>query len=105
MKTESFLGSTEKMESIADIVRQCEQRGFPERFIASRNELYAPSVHKFYEPEKVKIVNTYRYEGLTDPDDYAVVYSLVCNDGVKGTVVDAYGVYANGIFAQLQKQV
>jgi hypothetical protein len=105
MKAETFLGSTEKMEGVADVLIEFERRGFMERFIPLKNTLYAPSVHKFYEPEEVKIIDSYRYEGLTDPDDNAVIYALVASDGLKGTIVDAYGVYANSILAKLNRQI
>jgi hypothetical protein len=103
MRAESFLGSTEKMEGVAQILKHCEGQGFTERFIVLKNALYAPSADKIYQPEEIRIVDTYRYEGLTDPDDNSIVYALVCSDGIKGTVVDAYGVYANGIFARLAR--
>jgi hypothetical protein len=63
MKEEMVLGSTEKMESIAGVIKQCEQRGFVERFVVAGDAFYAPSVHKFYLPEDMAIADIYRYEG------------------------------------------
>jgi hypothetical protein len=37
-------------------------------------------------------MQTYRYEGNTDPGDESVVFGIVCPDcGAKGIVVSAYG--------------
>lgn len=104
MNTISILGSTIKMETVAEVLKRCEEQGFAEKFIVRNNALYAPSLNKVYSPDRVRIVDTYRYEGLTDPDDNTILYAIICPDGVKGTVIDAYGVYSAGIFSQPSKQ-
>jgi hypothetical protein len=43
----------------------------------------------------VKIVNFYRFEGVSDPGDMTVLYVIETNDGVKGTLADGYGPYAS----------
>src|SRR4051794_5704343 len=103
MKQEVFLGSIEKMESLADVLSKCEQQGFTERFIVLKNALYAPTINRRYPPEGLFILDVYRYEGLTDPSDNGIVYALATVDGVKGTFIDAYGVYANDLVSRFRK--
>ncbi|MEO6315240.1 MAG: hypothetical protein ABIO53_09845 [Chitinophagaceae bacterium] len=43
----------------------------------------------------MKIVETYRFEGETDPADEAVLYAIIADGIHKGIFVNAYGVYAN----------
>jgi hypothetical protein len=50
---------------------------------------------KTYGPEEVKIVNFYRFEGESDPDDMSILYALECNDGTKGTISNSYGPMAD----------
>ena len=50
---------------------------------------------KEYQPEELKLVKTYRFEGDTNPDDSAVLYVLEDNLGNKGIVIDSYGVESN----------
>lgn len=50
---------------------------------------------KFYNPEDLKIIKTYRFEGETDPSDSSIIYLLEANDGMIGYTMDAYGVYSN----------
>jgi hypothetical protein len=40
-------------------------------------------------------VEHYRFEGASDPDDMSVVYAIKIDNGLKGIVADAFGVYAN----------
>lgn len=48
---------------------------------------------KFYKPEDLTIIKTYRFEGPSDPGDSSIVYLIQANDGTMGYSMDAYGVY------------
>jgi len=43
----------------------------------------------------VHIVNFYRFEGASSADDMAILYIIETGHGIKGTLVDAYGTYAD----------
>lgn len=49
---------------------------------------------KFYKPEDLIIIKTYRFEGESDPADSSIVYLIQANDGTIGYTMDAYGVYS-----------
>ena len=45
-----------------------------------------------HSPREAQIVETFRFEGPSNPDDQAIVYGLVCEKcGVRGVLVAAYG--------------
>jgi hypothetical protein len=46
-------------------------------------------------PEEFEIVEFYRFEGMTDPGDSSVVYAIQSQTGLKGVLIDAYGVYSD----------
>ena len=50
---------------------------------------------KTFKADELTIVEHYRFEGASDPDDMSVVYAIESNDGLKGIVADAFGLYAN----------
>lgn len=39
---------------------------------------------------KYSIVESYRFEGMTNPGDSSVLYAIESEDGEKGIIVDAY---------------
>mgnify|MGYP005867477985 FL=1 len=39
----------------------------------------------------------HRFEGMTSPDDSSILFAISSTSGVKGVLVDAYGVYADAI--------
>ncbi len=50
---------------------------------------------KYYQPEDLKIIRTYRFEGESDPADSSVIYLIKANDGLIGYSMDSYGVYSD----------
>lgn len=60
-----------------------EFRWTPEGFTAGRG--------KTYQPEDLKIVKTFRFEGESNPDDSSVLYVIEANDGLIGYSLDTYG--------------
>ena len=50
---------------------------------------------KYYEPQELKIIRTYRFEGDSNPADSSILYLIEANDGKIGYSLDAYGVYSN----------
>ncbi len=58
-------------------------------------EGFGTGTGKFYKPEDLKIIRTYRFEGESDPADSTVLYVIEANDGLIGYSIDAYGAYSN----------
>ena len=50
---------------------------------------------KFYQPEDLKIIKTYRFEGESDPSDSSILYVIEAKDGLTGYSMDSYGVYSS----------
>lgn len=50
---------------------------------------------KVYNPQDLKIIRTYRFEGESDPSDSVILYLIEANDGLIGYSMDAYGAYSN----------
>ena len=51
--------------------------------------------NKFYQPEDLKIIRTYRFEGDSDPSDNSILYLIEAKDGLTGYSIDAYGAYSD----------
>ena len=50
---------------------------------------------KFYQPEDLEIIRVYRFEGMSDPSDMAVLYVIKARDGLMGFNLAPYGMYGN----------
>ena len=80
-----------QMNTSSAVINKMVQEGYTELFKVEKGGLYAPSAEKYYQPEEVTIVNFYRFEGESDPGDSSILYVIETPDGLKGTLVDAYG--------------
>lgn len=47
----------------------------------------------------------YRFEGASNPDDNSIIYAISSKDGMKGTLVDAYGVYSSSLTDEMIKKL
>lgn len=50
---------------------------------------------KYYQPNDLTIIKTYRFEGESDPADSSILYILEASDGMIGYSLDMYGTYSN----------
>ena len=83
------------MKSLSSCINKMKADGFNEDFQVTKKGLTNYSEEKFYNPEQVKIVNFYRFEGVSDPGDNSILYVIETDDGTRGTLVDAYGAYSD----------
>lgn len=58
-----------------------------------------------FNPEDFEIVEVYRFEGDSDPADEAVVYGIESNSGLKGVLVNGYGISADEMSSQMAKKL
>ncbi len=83
------------MSPLSDRVNKAMRDGYTENMKVTKQGLYVESKDKTYAPTEVKIIDFYRFEGQSDPADNAIMYVVETTDGAKGTLVDAYGAYAD----------
>ncbi|QRR03544.1 hypothetical protein [Dyadobacter sandarakinus] len=56
-------------------------------------------------PDQFDIVHVYRFEGMTNPSDMSILYAIESKDGLKGTLVSSYGVYADSMSNEMIKKL
>jgi hypothetical protein len=93
------------MKSLSTCLNRMVSDGFTEDFKMTEQGLESLNHDKTYKPEQVQIVNFFRFEGMSDPDDNAVLYVIQTDDGVKGTLIDAFGVYNDPRIGKFMQQV
>lgn len=96
MKVVPYKTMTEALEDL-------KKRGFTANFELLNNVFRAVDSGKTFQAGDLTIVEHHRFEGASDPDDMSVVYAIEASDGMRGILVDAFGVYANpdlGAFLQ-----
>ncbi|HEY0744648.1 MAG TPA: phosphoribosylpyrophosphate synthetase [Chryseosolibacter sp.] len=83
--------------TLSETLNDLKKRGYSEDFNITPTCLECSSLNLQLHPEDFKVDEYHRFEGMSNPDDNAIVFAISSNDGVKGTLVDAYGVYAENL--------
>ncbi len=108
MQEEPNEGADEKltyMTSLTKLLNKLDQDGYTEQYKVEDGLLHALTSGRSYTPEHVKAVNFYRFEGPSNPDDMSICYVIETDDGLKGTIIDAYGAYAEEGIGEFMKSV
>lgn len=89
--------------TVAEALDQFKKQGFSTDFRLEHEGIAWNG--GMYMPEELKIVDIYRYEGDSDPDEESSVYALVSREGVKGTLVTGYGISSETSYQQLLERI
>jgi hypothetical protein len=90
-------------DTMSGAISDLKARGYTLDFNLDENCIICHE-EKFH-PEDFEIIEVYRFEGETDPADEAVVYAIESNSGLKGTLVNAYGMYADAMSDEMIKKI
>ena len=84
-----------EMTEMEKCLKKLEAEGFTHQYKVEKGKLLDIAQKKTYKPKDVKAVNFYRFEGNSNPDDMSILYAIETTDGLKGTLIDAYGLYSD----------
>ena len=82
-------------ETLSEAMNKLKEQGFTHEFDYKDARLSCASENREFGCNELKVVEIHRFEGISDPEDNSILYAVESTDGVKGLVVDAYGMYAD----------
>ena len=92
-------------ETLERVVDELSRRGYTEHFKAVEGGLQALGTGQRFEPKDLVIRGYYRFEGISDPDDMAIAYAIESRSGVRGILIDAFGVYSDPTTSEVLRRV
>ena len=97
-------------KSVVDALADLKNRGYKENFRREPTFIYSIESDMSIEsdlwiaPDQFNIDEFYHFNGNLSPEAERVVYAISSNTGIKGTLVDECGVYAENMsFEMAQK--
>lgn len=90
-------------DTLSEAVNGLNKRGYELDFNLQENCLICHD-DKF-NVDDFEIVEVYRFEGNSDPSDEAVVYAIESINGLKGVLVNGYGISANALSSDMAKKL
>lgn len=96
----------EPMTTLSQITNKLLVDGYTLDFNITENTADGPGLHLQQHPEEYIIDKHYRFEGVSDPEDEAVVYAISSVvDDKKGVLINGYGAYSDAVINDLVKNL
>ena len=89
------MSTSKSMTTYSQVLNILPERGYGKELNIKRAGASFDGSDKIHQPEQLKIVKVYRFEGESDPSDMAVIYLLHSESGEKGFLLNAYGTYSD----------
>ncbi len=84
-----------------------KSRGYDRNFNIDFDKLMCAETGLCLNPNEFEIVEVYRFEGNSDPDDQDVVYAIESKSDakIKGVFTSAYGMYAEAVSTEMLQKL
>lgn len=90
-------------DTVSEAVNGLKARGFNLDFNLRENCLVCHGGK--FDVNDFEIVEVYRFEGNTDPSDEAIVYAIASGTGMKGILVNGYGISADAMSSAMENKL
>ncbi len=84
-------------ETLSQATTALIERGYSNDFNLHSDWIECAPLNVKFNQEDFHVDEVHRFEGMTNPDDSSVLFAITSTSGVKGLLIDAYGVYAESI--------
>lgn len=92
-------------DTLSEAINDLLKRGYTYDFNLDHDCLQCKSFKIKLNPEDFTVDQSYRFEGMSSTDDNSVLYAISADNGMKGLLVDAYGVYAENINEAMRRKL
>ncbi|ADB41797.1 hypothetical protein [Spirosoma linguale] len=92
-------------DTLTEALEGLRKQGFTQDYNLKPDRLHCQPDNIELRPADFDVVDVYRFEGTTDPGDEMVLYAIEAKNGNKGTLVDAYGTYAEAITPEMAEKL
>ncbi len=98
------MDSPNTMSTVSEVLNKLKELGYTTDFNLSNNCLICSGNSLQLYPDEFVVDKIYRFEGITDPGDGAIVYAISSADHkIKGVLVNGYGIYAEAMADEMIK--
>ena len=84
-------------DTLSEAIFSLKNQGYTNDFNLHPEWIECPPLKLKLTPEEFHVDQVHRFEGMTSPDDSSILFAVSSSSGVKGLLVDAYGLYAESV--------
>jgi len=91
--------------SVAETIDELNRQGFTGHFGVTADGLREFGTGVTFAATALRICECVRFEANSDPGEAAIVYAIETETGVRGTLIDAFGLYADPAISEFLTRV
>lgn len=92
-------------DTLSEAIFSLKNQGYTNDFNLHPEWIECPPLKVRLTPEEFHVDQVHRFEGMTNPDDSAILFAVSSTSGLKGLLVDAYGPYADSLSPIMVKKL
>jgi|SRR5215831_2814643 len=100
MTTTTFAALT-----LRETIDRLNLEGFTGHFGVRANRLRELGTGLTFRADELRVCDCFRFEEASDPGEMAIVYAIESRTGVRGTLVDALGIYSSPAISEFITRV
>ncbi len=90
-------------DTVSQAITGLKERGYTLDFNLRSNCIECEG--QKFNSQDFEITEFHRFEGSSDPGDEAIVYAIESRNGLKGVLVNAFGVYSEPVSDEMMKKL
>ena len=91
--------------TLHETINRLNREGFTGHFGIRADRLRELRTGQTFRADELRIRDCFRFEEASDPGEMAIVYAIESRTGVRGTLVDALGVYSSPAISEFITRV
>jgi hypothetical protein len=92
-------------DTVSEAISNLKARGYTLDFNLQKDQVDCNALPLALQPDEFEIMETYRFEGDSNPDDEAIVYAIASKHGHKGVLVNGFGPSADTLSNEIVKKL
>src|SRR5262245_56496657 len=81
--------------TLRERIDRLDHEGFTGHFAVSADRLRELGTGQTFRADELWVCDCFQFEEASDPGEMAIVYAIESRTGVRGTLVDALGIYSS----------
>lgn len=90
---------------LVEAIKGLRGRGYTIDFNLEKDRIVCSDEDVDCEPHEFDVDEYHRFEGMSSTDDNSIIYAITTDDGKKGILITAYGVYADGTSKEITEKL
>ena len=84
-------------DTLSEAINDLINKGYTYDFNLNHKGIKCNSLKIKIHPEDFEVDEFYRFEGMSSTDDNSILYAISSKNGIKGLLVDVYGMYSENL--------